>query len=80
MIGLAILAGHLLLFSPDEDAFWTFLSMMDTHLRPYFSPRAVQMDVDAQLFAKVVESSNPALAKKLFTDLDIAPIDLCRMW
>ena len=54
--------------------------MMDTHLRPYFSPRAVQMDVDAQLFAKAVEHMNPTLAKKLFTDLEIAPIELCRMW
>ena len=32
-IGLTVIAGHLLLQSPEEDAFWTFVSLMDTHLK-----------------------------------------------
>ncbi|KAH8980184.1 rab-GTPase-TBC domain-containing protein [Lactarius akahatsu] len=54
--GLAFIAGQLLLQSPEEDAFWIFISLMDTHLRPYFSSNSVQLDIDASLFAKAVES------------------------
>ena len=60
MTGLAILAGHLLLFSPEEDAFWTFGSMMDLHLRAYFSHKSVQMEADAMVFGKIAEVLQPA--------------------
>ena len=43
-----MIAGQLLLQSPEEDAFWTFVSLMDSHLRPYFSNNSVQLEVDAQ--------------------------------
>lgn len=66
--------------APEEDAFWIFISMMDTHLRPYFAANAIQMDVDASLFAKAVEAADPSVAKKLFTDMSIPPVKVCRPW
>jgi len=53
---------------------------MDSHLRPYFSSNAIQLDVDASLFAKAMETVDPTIAKKLFTDMAIAPIRVCRPW
>ena len=64
----------------EEDAFWTFTSMMNLHLRAYFSSKSVQMDADAIVFGKIVENLNPPLAKKLFVDLAIPPLEICRMW
>ena len=78
--GLTFIAGQLLLQSPEEDAFWIFVSLMDSHLRPYFSSNAAQLDIDASLFAKAVETVDPSIAKKLFVDMAIAPIRVCRPW
>ncbi|KAI0668813.1 rab-GTPase-TBC domain-containing protein [Trametes maxima] len=77
--GLALIAGQLLLQSPEEDAFWTFISLMDTHLRPYFS-NGVQLEVDASLFAKALESNDAAVAKKVFGDMGIPSTEVCRVW
>ncbi|KAI0344356.1 TBC-domain-containing protein [Trametopsis cervina] len=78
--GLTVIAGRLLLQSPEEDAFWTFVSMMDSHLRPYFSPGHSQLEVDATLFSKAMETNDPSLAKKIFVDADIPASSLCRPW
>ncbi|GJJ08912.1 hypothetical protein Clacol_003132 [Clathrus columnatus] len=78
--GLTIVAGHLLMQSPEEDAFWIFLAMMDTYLRPYFMPASHQMNVDAQLFAKAVESMDNHLATRLFNELQVQPLELCGVW
>jgi len=80
VVGLTFIAGQLLLQSPEEDAFWIFISLMDSHLRPYFSSNAVQLDIDASLFAKAMEMIDPSIAKKLFVDMAIAPIRVCRPW
>ncbi|TFY79117.1 hypothetical protein EWM64_g4900 [Hericium alpestre] len=77
---LALIAGQLLLQSPEEDAFWIFISLMDTHLRPYFATHALQLEVDASLFAKAVEANDPSVAHKLFVTLNVSPIRLCRPW
>ncbi|KAL5495886.1 hypothetical protein ACEPAI_1350 [Sanghuangporus weigelae] len=77
---LASVAGHLLLQSPEEDAFWIFTSMMDMNLRAYFSPKSVQMDADALVLGRAVELTHPQLAKKLFVDMSIPPLEICRMW
>ncbi|KAI0654293.1 RabGAP/TBC [Cubamyces menziesii] len=77
--GLALIAGQLLLQSPEEDAFWTFISLMDSHLRPYFS-NSVQLEVDASLFAKALEANDSPCAKKVFGDMAIAPATICRPW
>lgn len=79
-LGLTVIAGHLLLQSPEEDAFWTFVSLMDTHLRSYFSPSQAQMEIDATLFGKAVEMNDAAVAKKIFVEMDIPPASLCRPW
>ncbi|KAH9947342.1 RabGAP/TBC [Amylocystis lapponica] len=78
--GLAVIAAQLLMLTPEEDAFWTFTSMMDSHLRPYFSSNAIQLEVDASLFGKVVEANDAALAKKIFVDAAIPPVSICRPW
>ncbi|CDO78290.1 hypothetical protein BN946_scf184674.g12 [Trametes cinnabarina] len=77
--GLALIVGQLLLQSPEEDAFWTFISLMDNHLRPYFS-NTVQLEVDASLFAKALEANDAASAKKVFGDMAISPATVCRPW
>jgi hypothetical protein len=80
VVGLAFIAGQLLLQSPEEDAFWIFISLMDSHLRPYFSSNSVQLDIDSSLFAKAMETVDPSIAKKLFVEMGIAPIRICRPW
>ena len=75
-----MIAAQLLLQSPEEDAFWTFISLMDTHLRPYFSTNSVQLEVDGSLFGKALEANDVAAAKKVFGDMAIAPVVVCREW
>ena len=74
VVGLTFIAGQLLLQSPKEDAFWIFVSLMDSHPRPYFSSNAVQLDIDASLFARAMDTIDRLIAKKLFVDMVIAPI------
>jgi TBC1 domain family member 10 len=78
--GLTYIAGQLLLQSPEVDAFWILISLMDTHLRPYFAANGVQMEVDASLFAKAVEVADPTMYKRLFVDYSVAPVDIVRPW
>lgn len=54
--------------------------MMDTHVRPYFSPSPTQIDVDAALFARALEQNDAQLAKKLFVDMNILPPAICGPW
>ncbi|KAN0082837.1 Rab-GTPase-TBC domain containing protein [Tylopilus felleus] len=78
--GLTLIAGHLLLLTPEEDAFWIFASMMDAHLRTYFSANTMQIEIDASLFSKALEAIDPALTKKLYVQLSIAPASITRPW
>jgi Rab-GTPase-TBC domain len=79
-IGLTLIAGHLLLLSPEEDAFWIFVSLMDTHLRPYFSSNTTQLEVDAALFSRALESNDAQVAKKVLVDMGISPVSVCYPW
>jgi hypothetical protein len=79
-VGLSYIAGRLLILSPDEDAFWIFVSLMDTYLRPWFSVNTIQMEVDASLFSKALETNDGQVAKKLYTELGISQTDVCRPW
>ncbi|KAH7920391.1 RabGAP TBC [Leucogyrophana mollusca] len=78
--GLTAIAGHLLLLSPEEDAFWIFVSMMDAHLRPYFSANTIQVEVDSALLSKAIEGNDAGVGKKLFVALGISPSSICRPW
>lgn len=80
LIGLTFIAGRLLILAPDEDAFWIFVSLMDTHLRPWFSKNTIQMEVDASLFSKALENNDAQVAKKLYVDLGISQSSVCRPW
>ena len=65
----SIIVGLLLLLAPEEDAFWIFISVMDTHLRPYFSSLTTQMEVDSALFSRALEVNDPAIGKKILVDM-----------
>ncbi|KAG6841034.1 hypothetical protein C0991_002496 [Blastosporella zonata] len=78
--GLTLIVGHLLLLAPEEDAFWIFVSVMDSHIRPYFSLTSMQVDVDSTLFGRAMDTADPTLAKKLFGDLSVLPSAICRPW
>lgn len=53
---------------------------MDSHIRPYFSANPIQLEVDASLLVKYLDSVDSALSKKLFVDMAIQPITICRPW
>lgn len=79
--GLTLIAGHLLLQAPDEDAFWMFVAIMDSHLRGYYQINSHgQIEVDSTLFKLLVQAADPELAQRLFEDYGIRPIDICGPW
>ncbi|KAF8317455.1 RabGAP TBC [Clavulina sp. PMI_390] len=78
--GLALIAGNLLLQTHDEDAFWTFVAIMDRHLRGYFSPTARLLEIDSILFERAVISSDKALAARLFDDFRVPAAEFCSHW
>ncbi|KAG6877529.1 hypothetical protein C0993_006323 [Termitomyces sp. T159_Od127] len=80
MTGLTLIAGNLLLHAPEEDAFWIFVSLMDLHIRPYFSSTSTQIDIDATLFGRSMDNIDPSTAKRLFGELKISPLSICRPW
>ncbi|KAJ6582856.1 rab-GTPase-TBC domain-containing protein [Mycena sp. CBHHK59/15] len=77
---LALIASHLLALSPEEDAFWIFVSIMDSYLRPYFSSSTTQLEVDAALFCRALESNDAQVTKKVLVDMGLNPVDICRPW
>ncbi|KAF6745151.1 RabGAP TBC [Ephemerocybe angulata] len=79
-LGLPHIVGQLLLLAPEEDAFWIFISIMDTHIRPYFSSGSTQLEVDSALFARALEVNDAAVAKKLLVDMGISPSLICAPW
>ncbi|KAJ1308840.1 hypothetical protein OPQ81_004528 [Rhizoctonia solani] len=78
--GLCQVAGNLLMHSPEEDAFWTFVALMDKHLRGYCAVNSLQMEADSVFFAKTLESNDPPLATKLFRELGLHAGDFCKPW
>lgn len=75
-----MIAGQLLLVAPEEDAFWVFVSIMDTHVRAYFSTSTTQIEVDAELFSRALEHAEPAVAKKVLVGMGVSPVSICRPW
>lgn len=78
--GLTLIVGQLLLLAPEEDAFWIFVSVMDTHIRPYFSTSTTQMEVDSALFSRALEVNDPPVGKKLLVDMGVSPSAICLPW
>lgn len=78
--GLSLIAGYLLQQGPEEDAFWIFASVMDAHLREYFTTTPTRLEVDSAIFSKLLESNDPALAKKLLMQLRLEPPSICTPW
>jgi hypothetical protein len=70
----------LLILAPDEDAFWIFVSLMDIYLRPWFSVNTIQMEVDASLFSRALEMNDAQVSKKVYVDLGISQVAICRPW
>ncbi|KAF5361144.1 hypothetical protein D9758_009039 [Tetrapyrgos nigripes] len=78
--GLTLISGQLLLLAPEEDAFWIFVTMMDSVLRPYFSPNSTQLEVDAALFSRALEANDAQVSKKVLVDMSMNPANLCSPW
>ena len=78
--GLTLIVGQLLLLAPEEDAFWIFISIMDTHIRPYFSTVTTQMEVDSALFSRALESNDGQVARKILVEMGILPATICQPW
>ena len=78
--GLTFIVGQLLLFAPGEDAFWILISIMDMHLRPYFSSLTTQMEVVSALFSRALEVNHPAIEKKILVDMGMNPTSICAPW
>ena len=78
--GLTLIVGQLLLLAPEEDAFWIFISIMDTHIRPYFSTVTTQMEVDSALFSRALENNDSQVARKILVDMGISPPAICQPW
>ncbi|KAF8329853.1 rab-GTPase-TBC domain-containing protein [Cantharellus anzutake] len=77
---LSLVAGHVLLQTPEEDAFWTFVALMDNHLRGYFSSVARLLEIDSLLFEKALNTYDKSIAVRLFNTLQVSPLELCRNW
>ena len=60
------MAGHILLQTPEEDGFWTFVALMDNHLRGYFSSAARLIEIDSLLFEKALNTYDKSVAVRLF--------------
>jgi len=59
---LNFLAGTMLLYLPEENAFWLFVAVVDTLLpHDYFAPSMVGMYVDQMVFSKMIESYLPKI-------------------
>ncbi|KAH7890225.1 RabGAP TBC [Phlebopus sp. FC_14] len=78
--GLVSIAGQLLLLAPEEDAFWIFTSVMDSHLRQYFASNDMHIEIDATLFSNALESLDSNVHQKLYTVLSINPRSVTRPW
>ncbi|KAH8091434.1 rab-GTPase-TBC domain-containing protein [Cristinia sonorae] len=82
--GLLSVAGVVFLRSPDQEnrACATFGSIMDTHLRPYFSVQSAHTKVEeiSEMVATLLQRKDLALTKKLFITSGVAPVELCRPW
>jgi len=79
-LALTYIVGQLLAQSPEEDAFWIFISIMDSYLRPYFSSNVAQLDLDATLFARALEVNDAPLARRILVDMSIPALTICRQW
>ncbi|KAJ7771629.1 RabGAP TBC [Mycena metata] len=79
-LGLTLISGHLVTLAPEEDAFWIFVSIMNSYLRPYFSSNTTQIDVDTALFRRALEANDAQVAKKVLRDMSVNLAELCHSW
>jgi hypothetical protein len=64
--GMSYVAGMLLVtFDNVEDAFWTFLTLMDQHMRGSYDARVSGMIKDGKIFERLLAERMPSLAAHL---------------
>lgn len=64
--GMSYVAGLLLItFESVEDAFWTFLTLMDQHMRGSYDARVSGMVKDGKIFERLLAERLPSLAAHL---------------
>ncbi|KIY70085.1 hypothetical protein CYLTODRAFT_202028 [Cylindrobasidium torrendii FP15055 ss-10] len=68
----------LLGLAPEQDAFWIFCCVMDTHLRAYYSENAQNLEIDGELLARTLSKTDAALGHHLLTTLGIPAGTLAR--
>jgi len=54
--------------------------MMDSSLRPYFSPNSTQLEVDSALFSRALEANDAQVSKKILVDMSMNPAHICAPW
>ncbi|KAH8091834.1 rab-GTPase-TBC domain-containing protein, partial [Cristinia sonorae] len=81
--GLVSIAGFILLQSPasEEEAFWTFASIIETYIRPHLSEeRSLWLDQNTARVVTHLDGNHPELSSRLFDVLEISPSLLLRTW
>ncbi|KAG0504523.1 hypothetical protein KC19_N023900 [Ceratodon purpureus] len=66
-------AALLLLFMPEENAFWTLTSIIDVYFEGYYTEKMTEAQVDQLVFMELVREQLPKLARKLeILDVEIS--------
>ncbi|KAG0568428.1 hypothetical protein KC19_6G018900 [Ceratodon purpureus] len=67
------LGALLLLFMPEENAFWTLTSIVDVYFEGYYTEKMTEAQVDQLVFTQLMRERLPKLAKHLETvDVEIS--------
>ncbi|KAH8103494.1 rab-GTPase-TBC domain-containing protein [Cristinia sonorae] len=80
--GLVSIAGFILLqcSHDEEDAFWLFVSLMNTHMRPFFSDNADDFKTHAAYIESYMLEKHDLLMGAIRETLVNSPLALCRAW
>ncbi|EGD72297.1 hypothetical protein PTSG_00316 [Salpingoeca rosetta] len=79
--GMAYVAAVLLMHMKEEDAFWCFLSLMESalHLQGFYSERLVKIQEESRVFQGLIARRIPALAEHL-NDMYMHPLMYVTQW
>ena len=79
--GMAFVAAVMLMVMDEEDAFWALVAVMENkrYLEGYYSQNLARVQVDAEVFSKLVVAQEPALGAHL-EQLGIHPLMYVTPW
>ncbi|KAA0201089.1 putative tbc1 domain family member, partial [Fasciolopsis buskii] len=61
----APIASAMLIHMPEEEAFWTFLSICDQYMQNYFNPDLIRVKIELKLFMSLLKKYRPEISKHL---------------